>query len=159
MIKNVINPSNFDVEFRKISRNKRGIAKSRIDFENINVEAKIRLVMFLISKVSSLDSVVYRILFWEKDEKIEEHLLKNIDKRQYIKTKSYKNGARAGVIFIKEKAFEPNFLKFILLRHFNFELAKEPSLNIRVQLAVNNKDKFSILFDIYDDRGCYVYYF
>ncbi|WP_297896633.1 hypothetical protein, partial [uncultured Campylobacter sp.] len=66
MIKNVINPSNFDVEFRKIRRNKRGIVKSRIDFENINVEAKIRLVMFLISKVSSLDSVVYRILFWEK---------------------------------------------------------------------------------------------
>ena len=158
MIKNVINPSNFDVEFRKISRNKRGIAKSRIDFENIDVEAKIRLIMFLISKASRLDSVVYKILFWEKDEKIEEHLLKNM-KGQYTKAKPYKNGARAGVIFIKEKAFEPNFLKFILLRHFNFELAKEPSLNIRVQLAVNNKEKFSILFDIYDDRGCYVYYF
>lgn len=69
MIKDVINPSNFDVEFRKISRNKRGVARSRIDFENIDVEAKIRLVMFLISKVSRLDSIVYKILFWERDEK------------------------------------------------------------------------------------------
>ena len=121
MIKSIIDPTNFDIEFRKISRNKRGIARSRIDFENIDVEAKIRLVMFLISKASHLDSVVYKILFWER--------------------------------------VEPNFLRSILLRHFNFELAKEPSLNIRVQLAVNNKEKFSILFDIYDDRGCYVYYF
>ena len=40
MIKSIINPSNFDIEFRKISRNKRGIAKSRVDFENIDVEAK-----------------------------------------------------------------------------------------------------------------------
>ena len=78
MIKNVINPSNFDVEFRKIRRNKRGVARSRIDFENIDVEAKIRLIMFLISKASRLDSVVYKILFWERDEKIEEYLLKNM---------------------------------------------------------------------------------
>lgn len=158
MIKGIIDPTNFDIEFRKISRNKRGIARSRIDFENIDVEAKIRLVMFLISKASHLDSVVYKILFWERDEKIEEYLLKNM-KGQYTKAKPYKNGARAGIIFIKEKTLEPNFLRSILLRHFNFELAKEPSLNIRVQLAVNNKEKFSILFDIYDDRGCYVYYF
>ena len=158
MIKNVINPSNFDVEFRKIRRNKRGIARSRIDFENIDVEAKIRLIMFLISKASHLDSVVYKILFWERDEKIEEYLLKNM-KGRYTKARPYKNGARAGVIFIKEKAFDPNFLRSVLLHHFNFELAKEPSLNIRVQLVANNKEKFSILFDIYDDRGCYVYYF
>ena len=158
MIKSIIDSTNFDIEFRKISRNKRGVARSRIDFENIDVEAKIRLVMFLISKASHLDSVVYKILFWERDEKIEEYLLKNM-KGQYTKAKPYKNGARAGVIFIKEKTLEPNFLRSILLHHFNFELAKEPSLNIRVQLAVNNKEKFSILFDIYDDRGCYVYYF
>ena len=99
MIKDVINPSNFDVEFRKISRNKRGVARSRIDFENIDVEAKIRLVMFLISKVSRLDSIVYKILFWERDEKIEEYLLKNM-KGRYTKARPYKNGARAGVIFI-----------------------------------------------------------
>ena len=69
MIKSIINPTNFDIEFRKISRNKRGVARSRIDFENIDVEAKIRLVMFLISKASRLDSIVYKILFWERDEK------------------------------------------------------------------------------------------
>ena len=69
MIKSIIDQTNFDIEFRKISRNKRGVARSRIDFENIDVEAKIRLVMFLISKASRLDSVVYKILFWERDEK------------------------------------------------------------------------------------------
>ena len=41
MIKSIIDPTNFDIEFRKISRNKRGVARSRIDFENIDVEAKI----------------------------------------------------------------------------------------------------------------------
>ena len=76
MIKSIIDPTNFDIEFRKISRNKRGVARSRIDFENIDVDAKIRLVIFLISKASHLDSVVYKILFWERDEKIEEYLLK-----------------------------------------------------------------------------------
>ena len=48
MIKSIINPTNFDIEFRKISRNKRGVARSRIDFENIDVDAKIRQVIFLI---------------------------------------------------------------------------------------------------------------
>ena len=57
--------------------------------------------MFLISKASHLDSLVYKILFWERDEKIEKYLLKNM-KGQYTKAKPYKNGARAGVIFIKE---------------------------------------------------------
>ena len=108
MIKSIIDSNNFDIEFKKINRNKRGIVKSRIDFENIDVEAKIRLVMFLISKASHLDSIIYRILFWERDEKIEEYLLKNM-KGRYTKARPYKNGARAGVIFIKEKALEPNF--------------------------------------------------
>ena len=69
MIKSIIDPTNFDIEFRKISRNKRGIARSRIDFENIDVEAKIRLVMFLISKASHLDSIVYRIFFGKEMRK------------------------------------------------------------------------------------------
>ena len=96
---------------------------------------------------------MYKILFWEKDEVLENCLAF----WNYKKIKSYKNGIKPGIIFVEQDKIDTEFIDFILLRHFNFELAKEPSLNIKVQFFIKFDDQFSMLFDIYDDRGFYAY--
>lgn len=60
-------------------------------------------------------------------------------------------------IFIDDGILDISFLKSILNNHFNFEMAKEPSQNLRVQISVN-LDNIIILLDIYDDRGFDIYY-
>ena len=45
-------------------------------------------------------------------------------------------GIKPGIIFIEQDKIDTKFIDFILLRHFNFELAKEPSLNIKVQFFI-----------------------
>jgi len=81
----------------------------------------------------------------------------NFPNKKYKKTSSYKNGKQPGNIFTDEEVLDISFLKLLLSNHFNFEMAKEPSLNIRVQLCVN-LHSFIILLDIYDDRGFDIYF-
>ena len=152
----IANSENFDKQFKSLlkNKNKKCVIKSQFDFENVNVSKKIELIKFLITNKNLADSIVYKIIFWEKDEVIENFLVS----KNYKKMKSYKNGIRPGIIFVEENKIDIEFLNFILLRHFNFELAKEPSLNVRIQFFVKFDDEFSILFDIYDDRGFYAYY-
>ena len=152
----IANLENFDKQFKSLLKNKhkKCVIKSQFDFENVNVGKKIELIKFLITNKNLADNIVYKIIFWEKDEVIENCLVS----KNYKKIKSYNNGVRPGVIFVEQDKLDVEFIDFILLRHFNFELAKEPSLNIRVQLFAKFDDDFSILLDIYDDRGFYAYY-
>ena len=157
---NTIKPNNFDKIFKELLKNKKkkGVASARIGFESICVDDKIKLILFLISDGVNIENVLYKVLFWEDDTKIENYINKNFPKEKFTKIKPYKNQAEAGVFFIEENEINIKFLKSILLRHFNFELAKNPALNMRVFLFVKIKNKFSILLDIYDDRGCYIHY-
>lgn len=61
----------------------------------------------------------------------------NFPNKRYEKVLSYKNGKQAGAIFIDDGILDISFLKSILNNHFNFEMAKEPSQNLRVQISVN----------------------
>ena len=81
----------------------------------------------------------------------------NFPNKRYEKVLSYKNGKRAGVIFIDDRILDESFLKSVLDNHFNFEMAKEPSQNLRVQICVN-LNNIIMLLDIYDDRGFDIYY-
>ncbi|CZE46579.1 hypothetical protein [Campylobacter geochelonis] len=155
-----ITPNNFDKVFEKMlkDKKKRGVANARIDFENISINDKIKLILFLIFNGNGVENIIYKILFWENDTEIKNYIETKIPKENFKKIKPYKKGAEPGVIFIEQNEINTDFLKSILLRHFNFELAKEPLLNIRVLLFVKMKNQFSILLDIYDDRGCYAYY-
>ena len=117
--------------------------------EIIKVEEKIsgeRIDSYLAKRLELTRTRVQELI---KEEQI---------KVNYKKIKSYKNGIKPGIIFLEQDKIDTKFIDFILLRHFNFELAKEPSLNIKVQFFIKFDDQFSMLFDIYDDRGFYAYY-
>ncbi len=148
-----INSSNFDRNLKKLLKIKEGrnIANGRLCLESIKLKDKAELVILLISSLKSIISITYKILFWEEDIKIEKFLELNFPNKRYEKVLSYKNGKRAGVIFIDDRILDESFLKSVLDNHFNFEMAKEPSQNLRVQICVN-LNNIIMLLDIYDDR-------
>ncbi|WP_018338724.1 hypothetical protein [Butyricimonas synergistica] len=154
-----INSSNFDRNLKKLLKIKEGrnIANGRLCLESIKLKDKAELVILLISSLKSIISITYKILFWEEDIKIEKFLELNFPNKRYEKVLSYKNGKRAGVIFIDDRILDESFLKSVLDNHFNFEMAKEPSQNLRVQICVN-LNNIIMLLDIYDDRGFDIYY-
>ena len=155
----IINSSNFNQNFKKLLKIKkgRGIANGRLCIESITLKDKAEFVILLISSLKSIIGITYKILFWEEDVKIEKFLELNFPNKRYEKVLSYKNGKQAGAIFIDDGILDISFLKSILNNHFNFEMAKEPSQNLRVQISVN-LDNIIILLDIYDDRGFDIYY-
>ncbi len=155
----IINSNNFDQNFKKLLKSKKGknIAKGRFDIELIKIRAKEEFIIDLISSFNSIKCITYKILFWEKDKKIEDFFQMTFPNKNYKKVLSYKNDKQAGVIFIDDDMLDMFFLRLILNNHFNFEMAKEPSKNIRVQLCVNI-DKYIVLLDIYDDRGFDIFY-
>ena len=155
----IINSSNFNQNFKKLLKIKkgRGIANGRLCIESIKLKDKAEFVILLISSLKSIIGITYKILFWEEDVKIEKFLELNFPNKRYEKVLSYKNGKQAGAIFIDDGILDISFLKSILNNNFNFEMAKEPSQNLRVQISVN-LDNIIILLDIYDDRGFDIYY-
>jgi hypothetical protein len=155
----LINSNNFDQNFQKLLKVKKGknIAKGRLDLEPIKLKAKAELIALLMSSLKLSAGITYKVLFWEEDAKIENFFKLNFPNKKYVKASSYKNGKQAGVIFVDDEALDTPFLKSILNNHFNFEMAKEPSQNIRVQLCAN-LDNYIILLDIYDDRGLDIYH-
>ena len=48
--------------------------------------------------------------------------------------------------------FDEKIFRQLLTNHFNYETAEDPSLNIRVQICLNEETEIRLL-DIYDDRG------
>jgi hypothetical protein len=136
----------------KIIKQKRFIVRNRLHIENINLENKILFLSNYIQNIKDVLDVTYRILSWEDINSLEE-ILKD---KLYYKI-DYRNGKRPGKIVLKEVNIDFNFLQNILVSHFNYELALEPSVNIRPQILIRTS-KYSIVFDIYDDRGVDVYY-
>jgi hypothetical protein len=159
MKKLLINSENFDFYLKKILQFKKckNIASGRIDIENIKPSEKVEMVIFLISSYKTAKALTYKILFWEEDKKIEDFFKFSFPNKRYKKTISYKNGKKAGVIYVEDIKIDFLFLEELLNNHFNFELAKEPSQNIRIQLIINF-EYFNILFDIYDDRGLNIFH-
>ncbi len=155
----VINSINFDQNFKKLLKVKKGknIVKGRFDLEQIKLKDKAELIILLISSLKTIIGITYKVLFWEEDTIIENFFKLNFRNKKYEKASSYKNGKQAGVIFIDDEIFDISFLRVILNNHFNFEMAIEPSQNIRVQLCIN-LDSYIMLLDIYDDRGFDIYY-
>ncbi len=155
----IVNSSNFDQNFKKLIKVKKGrnVVNGRLCLELIKLENKVEFIIRLISSLKSIISITYRILFWEEDIKIENFLELNFLNKKYEKVLSYKNGKQAGCIFIDDDCLDISFLKSILSNHFNFEMAKEPSQNLRVQICVN-LNNIIMLLDIYDDRGLDIYY-
>ncbi|WP_148626091.1 hypothetical protein [Aliarcobacter cryaerophilus] len=154
-----INSNNFDQNFTRLLKIKKGknILKGKFDLEHIQFKNKSEFIINLILSINSIQSITYKVLFWENDKTVENFFYINFPNKEYKKTLPYKNGKKAGVIFIDDKTIDVIFLKTILTNHFNFEMAKEPSMNIRVQLSIDTNNS-NILLDIYDDRGFDIYF-
>ena len=154
-----IDAKNFDRHFKKLLKIKAGnnVVKGRFDMEAIVLDAKSDFIIQLLLSFKNILGITYKILFWEKDERIEALIKEKFYDKNYQITVSYKNGKLPGAVYVEDRIIDKNFLKEALNNHFNYEMAKDPALNIRVQICVNQVD-FVILLDIYDDRGFDIYY-
>ncbi|WP_310557032.1 hypothetical protein [Flavobacterium sp.] len=152
-----IDSENFDKSFKKLLQLKKGknIVNGRFDLEPIKLEAKLDFIIHLLLSSNLIESLTYKILFWEETNKVES-LIKSY-KKKYSTIISYNNGKLPGIIFINEDVLDVLFLKELLINHFNHEMAKNPSLSLRVQICINKED-YITLIDIYDDRGFDIYY-
>ncbi len=157
-IKKMIDSKNFDENFENLLKIKKAtnISKGRFDIESIQLNKKIDFIIYLLLSIKSTESITYKILFWEKVISLQ-NLIKSYDYKKYILETPYEGGKMPGIIFIDVNFLDKLFLKELLTNHFNFEMAKDPSLNLRIQICVNQKD-YITLFDIYDDRGFDTYY-
>lgn len=135
-------------------KNKKSVC-TRCDIEPI---ALIRKADFICNIIKSLEAeyIICRILFWEKNEKIESFLQKHIPGNEYVVYKHYNNRMTPGICFVHASKDMIPFLRVLLANHFNFELAKAPSLSVRVQICINTK-YLGFLLDVYDDRGFFMH--
>lgn len=153
-----IDSKSFNKSLGKLLETKKSenVVKGRFDIESIGLKEKIDFITHLLLSFKSVLSLTYKIQFWEKDSIVQSLIESNKEKIVEIVT-SYKNGEMPGVLFIDEKTIDETFLRTLLMNHFNHEMGKDPSLNIRVQICVNH-EKYITLLDIYDDRGFDIYY-
>lgn len=129
----------------------------KFDIEHVILSKKADFICNMIKSLN-IESVLCRILFWEKDEIIESFLKKQISINEYVIYRGYNNKIMPGICFIQVSRDITSFLKILLTNHFNFELGKMKSLNVRVQICIDTKYN-GYLLDIYDDRGFYMYIF
>jgi hypothetical protein len=155
----VIDSKNFDQNFKKLLEEKKGqnVVVGRFNIDPVTLEAKSGFVIHLLSSFKLIRGFVYKILFWEDDELVEKFLKDRFENKEYTKVFGYKKRETPGVIFLEDEMLDVFFLEQLLITHFNFEMAKEPALNMRVQICIN-RDNSPILLDIYDDRGFDVYF-
>ncbi len=149
---------NFDTFFEDLLKvdKAENVIRGRFDIEDIGLIVKNNFITHLISSLGKISSLTYKILFWEKNDVIQTFIESN-KRIEFRISAKYESGKKPGVIFIDEKGLDKAFFEVLLTNHFNYEMAEEPSMNIRVQLCVNYENHISII-DIYDDRGFNVYY-
>ncbi len=160
MVVEHITSKNFDKSLGELLKTKKAdnVAKGRFDLEPIELTKKSSFIIDFLSSIKSIESLTYKILFWEKDSLIENFIKLNSSKDDSFKiTLSYKNDQPSGVAFLESKKIDKHFLKVLLDNHFNYEMAVDPSLNLRVQICINQKNIITVM-DIYDDRGFDIYY-
>lgn len=155
----IIDSKNFDSKFLKILKNKKGrnVAKGRFDIENIEMSKKSDFIVAFLLSLKFIKGITYKILFWEKDDVLTELFKFNFSNKKSEISVSYRSGKLPGVLFVNDREVDELFLRLILENHFNYEMAKNPALNLRVQICIN-QEEFLTLLDIYDDRGFDIYY-
>ena len=152
-----IDSKNFDKSFDKIlaKRQSRNVVKGRFDLEPVVLTHKVDFVIQLLLSFNLVEGVTYKILFWEQTNLIKDLIEYSRKKHQFAAV--YEGSQLPGVVFIDEKVLDESFCKRLLVNHFNYEMAEDPSLNLRVYICVNHSHYITLL-DIYDDRGLDIYY-
>lgn len=152
-----INHKNFDQKFKRILKQKKGrnVIRTRFYLENSTSKFKINFLIDYVNNIKKFVAITYKILFWENDSNIVKFLDGKVP--DYDMTTGYKNNKKAGEVYVSSKKVDLKLIESILIYHFNYELAKDPSFNIRLQFVVET-DIQLILFDVYDDRGLDAYF-
>lgn len=157
MIQGKVDSKNFDRSLGRLLEEKKGqgVIKGRFDIEPVALEKKLDFIVQFFFSRRLIKSLTYKILYWEKDSLLL-NLMTSLCITNYWLNTSYKNGENPGVIYIDADTFDESIFRSVLSNHFNFEMAENPSLNLRVQICLNEESKIKLL-DIYDDRGFDVY--
>jgi len=157
MIREKIDSKNFDESFGNLLKEKKGqgVIKGRFDIEPVALEKKLDFIVQFFFSLRVVKCLTYKILFWEKDDLLTS-LMTSMNVTKYWLSTSYDNGEVPGVLYVDMDTFDESVFRLLLTNHFNYELAEDPSLNIRVQICLSEENKIKLL-DIYDDRGFDVY--
>lgn len=152
-----ITSDNFDMKLGSILKNKisDNVVRARFDIQKIQHRAKLNFINDLIDSTNAV-SITYKILFWEKSCKIIELPLFG-EESKYLIRNEYNGGEFPGIVFLDSCKVNKDLLFNLLTNHFNYEQAKDPGLNIRLQIYIEYNCNAQ-LFDIYDDRGFDLYY-
>ena len=148
---------NVNRAFESMLKNKKGIVKGKFDICHVSFEKKINYIAKIIHQQKYCKVVNYRILYWSSDCAMNTFIGKTPYKDSFLIYKSYKQTEKPGILFVLNVPInDEGFIDKILKYHLNYELARTPSLNMRVQIYIDNGDN-TLLLDIYDDRGFNTY--
>ena len=148
-------------KYLKIFKNRKKFEKkgkiiwSRYYLDDYDFSKRVDFVLSLIHNHVQKE-FISEIQYWEDNHKMVNFFEQS--KNSYSIIKEYKNGQKPGIIVIDDNQMDMNFFKNLLLNHYNFELAYEPALSIKILLFVNYDD-YLMAFDLYDDRGFIINYY
>ncbi len=128
---------------------------NRYYLDNYSFNKRVEFVTDLIKKDVKEDFLL-EIKFWDNTELVLDFFKKLKNKNYFLE--DYKGGEKPGIIIVDDKNLEIEFFTELLQCHYNYELAEEPSLNIKILLFINKKTDI-IVYDFYDDRGFIVNYY
>jgi hypothetical protein len=131
------------------------IVWSRYYLDEYDFSRRVDFILNLIQSHVQKEFVV-EIKYWEDNYKMAIFLEQS--KNSYSIIKEYKNGQKPGIIVINDNNMDMRFFENLLSNHYNFELACEPALSIKVLLFINYDD-YLMIFDFYDDRGFIISYY
>jgi hypothetical protein len=139
----------------KISTDKKRFIWSRYYLDDYEFTKRIDFVLNQIKNHAQREFIC-EIKYWEDNNKMENFLQQL--KTPYSIVKEYKNGKKCGIIVINDKKLDIHFFKNLLINHYNYELAYEPALSVKIMLFINYED-YLMAFDFYDDRGFIINYY
>jgi hypothetical protein len=144
--------NDFFVKMTK-SKKAKNIVYSRYHLDNLTFNNRLSFLHnFVTNFLINYSKVNYKISYWEKDERVES-VLKKISRNSVIELyRPYRGKIKSGIVFLSENILDVKFLNEIISVHFNHEQAKNPSLNMRLQISLECVEQIYFL-DIYDDRG------
>lgn len=152
----------FELKFGKILKEKSGlgIPRMRIYMEEISeVSDKIAFLIDFYQNFGSYESFFLKLLFWENPNQFIKDVICKEEPSSLLNFSFCESNDPTipNVMWFNGETLDVSMLKEIVLWHFNYEMAKDPSCDMRVQFCLYISDKY-MLWDVYDDRGCDVYW-
>ena len=134
-----IDKKRFDEQFRRLFAQKEdpGVVYGQFDMEYLPLDAKPYFIIQLLLSFREISHITYRVVFWENNDRMISFMESNLSDRQYSLTTFYIGRESPGIIYIEDKRVDDIFLAEILKNHFNYEMGKEPTLQMRLQICID----------------------